>query len=508
MARVLDADLQAKINAVHKSQKRIRKTLEKSKDDVKDKLVEGILKVMNSDDFVNNQGYLKFYKEYVDGLPKTEKPVAVMSRDKQKEWIKSLPLTNQIDILAEYSISPEYEQGENEWEKNLSYAQADKDVTKKGLVIDANEVIESYKQLLNDHKETIEDLRQEIKNDKKELIALQKSYATLQVDIKDKNAQKIVNTDQAADNLKKNIEELSNKIKDDEKKLKELEDQTELYDSAIKQAISELENFLKSQKIFVGRYEGLEKSESSSENTQNSTISSGASGGSQTRVDERDSKKIAKAILLDVRNVSSRELMQVIEHTGYGELVDMVKELGPLDRKEFLRKIENRLEDMSPELRSGFIEHIKDEEGNVIDTVMINESDLANLAKNDSMTFEKVQKLMKYYEANYEKLRVHERKNADKIMDVFKLYLLSTESKRNKFQRFIGRYTKKGSRLTELGNDLTRYAKEKGKLFDAKWERNQNIRDLLKIKTPVPQTTRKRHMDRSGTKSINMEIVD
>lgn len=58
MPTVLSQELQDKIDDIKKRQTRIETNLQTSKDGVKEALVDSIMKVMSSDDFLNNQDYL------------------------------------------------------------------------------------------------------------------------------------------------------------------------------------------------------------------------------------------------------------------------------------------------------------------------------------------------------------------------------------------------------------------------------------------------------------------
>lgn len=115
---------------------------------------------------------------------------------------------------------------------------------------------------------------------------------------------------------------------------------------------------------------------------------------------------------------------------------------------------------------------------------------------------------MKYYTDNYQTMAVHERQEAERVMNYLKIANLLTESQRGKISRFVGRFTEKGTRINEIGNSLRRFATERGKREAKKWERNQDIRTRLSFKTPIPSTTRKKHIDRSGDKPIQREYGD
>lgn len=90
-------------------------------------------------------------------------------------------------------------------------------------------------------------------------------------------------------------------------------------------------------------------------------------------------------------------------------------------------------------------------------------------------------------------------------MEFLKLSILHTEASTNKSGRFFRGFSKSSTRITEIGNTLREFAKAKEKREDKKWDKNQELRNLLKVKTPIPSTSTKKVVDRSGTKPINKE---
>lgn len=519
MPTVLSTDLQAKIDNIKARQTRIKTNLDDSKEGVKTALVDGVMKVMNVDDFINNQGYLAYYNEYIHTagvgttVPTRIDPIDL--RDRQKKYIQSLSKDEQINLLAEYSIDAEREQGHNDWEKELTDAQKAKDVTKKAVAVQAKSVIESFKNLMVEHEKLITELKGKVKdkkaeikekdNDLKEIenqitanmkaMQASKNYTPTPEQITEaKNAIAGLNDKKAK--LEAERTALQTDLTSLETNLNNMEEQREIYKASIEEAISELEESLKMDGIYVGSYEGLgEKSSSEAENEEsaNMEVGSTAQGG----IDVRKPKDIAKAMMTDFRNLAPEEIMEMIEHTGYGDLLNMSRELGPINRRNLEKVMKNRLQD----LEKGLEAKIKDSNGNDI-TISLDLEDLEDLSDLDDSKFEKVQKIMNYYTDNYQAMAVHERQEAERVMNYLKIANLLTESQRGKISRFVGRFTQKGTRINEIGNSLRRFATERGKREAKKWERNQDIRTRLGFKTPIPSTTRKKHIDRSGNNPI------
>ena len=80
------------------------------------------MKAMTDQDFEDNSDYQKANEENrAKGAPDYS----------FEEWVRTLSKEQQLDLLAEYTIDAEREQGYNEWEKPIGDAQKAKDVTKK-----------------------------------------------------------------------------------------------------------------------------------------------------------------------------------------------------------------------------------------------------------------------------------------------------------------------------------------------------------------------------------------
>ena len=483
-----------------------------SKEGVKTALREAIMKAMTDQDFEDNSDYQKANEENrANGAPDYS----------FEEWVKTLSKEQQLDLLAEYTIDAEREQGYNEWEKPIGDAQKAKDVTKKAIAVQAKEVIESYKKLMVEHEELITDIKEKIKNKrdeidkidekinkkndqitaKNETLKAAKNAAPTEAQINEVNAanatlqKDIIELKKERDKAKSELEEL-------EGKLTTMEEQKDVYKAAIDKQISELEETLKEEGIYVGSYEGLGgSSEQQAQNEANEQTTGNGSGG--VEIDERKPKDIAKAMMADFRNLAPEEVKQLIERTGYQDLLNMAREIGPINRLSLRSSMQNRLDD----LKKGLDAEIKDDNGNVI-TIHFSKKELKNLSDLGEDRLKDVISIMNYYTENYESMSVAERKKAEETMEYLKISTLLTETNRGKIGRFMGRFTEKGTRISEIGNSLRRFATERGKREDKKSERTRDIRTRLGIKTPMASTPRTRHVDRSGYKPIQMDRED
>ena len=508
----LSEELQRKIIKIKSKQVRMAVILKDSKEGVKTALREAIMKAMTDQDFEDNSDYQKANEENrANGAPDYS----------FEEWVKTLSKEQQLDLLAEYTIDAEREQGYNEWEKPIGDAQKAKDVTKKAIAVQAKEVIESYKQLMVEHEELITDIKEKIKNKRDEIdkidekinkkndqitannetLKAAKNAAPTEAQINEVNAanatlqKDIIELKKERDKAKSELEEL-------EGKLTTMEEQKDVYKAAIDEQISELEESLKEEGIYVGSYEGLGgSSEQQAQNEANEQTTGNGSGG--VEIDERKPKDIAKAMMADFRNLAPEEVKQLIERTGYEDLLNMAREIGPINRLSLRSSMQNRLDD----LKKGLDAEIKDDNGNDI-TIHFSKKELKNLSDLGEDRLKDVISIMNYYTENYESMSVAERKKAEETMEYLKISTLLTETNRGKIGRFMGRFTQKGTRISEIGNSLRRFATERGKREDKKSERTRDIRTRLGIKTPMASTPRTRHVDRSGYKPIQMDRED
>ncbi len=514
MSTTLSPELQSKIDNIKTKQAKMAGILTNSKDGVKIALIEAIMKAMTDQDFEDNSDYQKANEEFIRNNGGS-------SDLDFRAWVGSLSKEQQLDLLAEYTIDAEREQGYNEWEKPIGDAQKAKDVTKKAIAVQAKEVIESCKKLMAEHEKLITDLKQKIEKKKSEIDKIDDK-------IDKKNAQITANNEtlKAAKNaapsqdqidavkeankrLNEEIDELKNERKTAvgdlsilEKNLQDMEEQKDAYEAEIDAQISEIEETLKEEGIYVGSYEGLGgSSEQQAQNEANEQTTGNGSGG--VEIDERKPKDIAKAMMADFRNLAPEEVKQLIERTGYQDLLNMAREIGPINRLSLRSSMQNRLDD----LKKGLDAEIKDNSGNDI-TIHFSKEELKNLSDLGEDRLKDVISIMNYYTENYESMSVAERKKAEETMEYLKISTLLTETNRGKIGRFMGRFTQKGTRISEIGNSLRRFATERGKREDKKSERTRDIRTRLGIKTPMASTPRTRHVDRSGYRPIQMDRDD
>lgn len=302
--------------------------------------------------------------------------------------------------------------------------------------------------------------------------------------------------------LTKELEKAKKELEELEGKLTTMEEQKDVYKAAIDEQISKLEETLKEEGIYVGSYEDLGRSsEQQAQNEANEQTTGNGSGG--VEIDERKPKDIAKAMMADFRNLAPEEVKQLIERTGYQDLLNMAREIGPINRLSLRSSMQNRLDDLENDRLEA---KIKDDNGNDI-TIHFSKEELKNLSDLGEDKLKEVISIMDYYTKNYKSMSVAERKKAEEAMEYLKISTLLTETNRGKIGRFMGRFTKKGTRISEIGNSLRKFATERGKREDKKSERTKDIRTRLGIK-PTASIPIKRHVDRSGYKPIQMDRDD
>ena len=476
-------ELKQKITDLKKSQKRIEDNLKRAKSNLDETIDNSIIGVMTDDDIIKNEQYKEFFIRETGNI--------TIDATKKKEWIESLSKTDKIALLVEYSIDNEIEKGENNYQKKLIIAQEAKDATKKAIAIQATAIIKSFNDLLIENQKAIDELEKKIQIKEDKVTEMDRDLARLSMDIKDKNGTKLVNTDEAVKKNKSRRKDLQDEINSMKTELTELKNQQSEYKKQIEKAISDIEESLKSEGIYVGSYASYQKEEEKKQTSQG-TVGSSANGNS---VDQRKPKDIAKAMMVDFANLSPKQINELISNGGYEDLLNMTKDLGPINRLKLRKSLENRLDDLKGNLKLEY-------DGN---TVEIDKKDLLNLKNIDNNKFNAIIEAMNNYTDNFETMHVYERREAEKIMEFLKLSILHTEASTNKSGRFFRGFSKSSTRITEIGNTLREFAKAKEKREDKKWDKNQELRNLLKVKTPIPSTSTKKVVDRSGTKPINKE---
>lgn len=492
-------ELQQKINNIKASQRRIENNLNQAKTELNTSICSCIEKVMSDEDFINNEEYNTYFTQNTGAT--------TVDASMKRDWLATLSKEAKIDLLAEYSIDAEIEKGENIWQKDLINAQKAKDVTKKAIAIQAKKVIEQFNALSIEHEKVITELKGKVKEKKAEIkekdndlkdvdtqitenikaMQASKNYTPTkeQIDVA-KQAIEGLNTKKTK--LETERETLKTELANLETDLSNMEEQRDIYKAAIEEAISQLEESLKNEEIYVGAYEGLGKSEDNSQsNTQTVVGSNTVQGGT----DDRKPKDIAKAMMKDFENLSPVEIKQMLEHTGYGDLINMSRELGPINRRKLNAVIHNILASTGDSLELD----VQDNSGN---NIRITNEELENISTISDDKFDKIIEQMNAYDENYDNMSVHERKIADQKMELLKIAMLFREVHSNKVGRFLRSLSKDGARIRLCENALNRFSKTKGAREDKKWQKNQDIRTILKVKTPIPSTDRKKRLDRSG----------
>lgn len=350
-------ELKQKITDLKKSQKRIEDNLKRAKSNLDETIDNSIIGVMTDDDIIKNEQYKEFFIRETGNI--------TIDATKKKEWIESLSKTDKIALLVEYSIDNEIEKGENNYQKKLIIAQEAKDATKKAIAIQATAIIKSFNDLLIENQKAIDELEKKIQIKEDKVTEMDRDLARLSMDIKDKNGTKLVNTDEAVKENKSRRKDLQDEINSMKTELTELKNQQSEYKKQIEKAISDIEESLKSEGIYVGSYASYQKEEEKKQTSQG-TVGSSANGNS---VDQRKPKDIAKAMMVDFANLSPKQINELISNGGYEDLLNMTKDLGPINRLKLRKSLENRLDDLKGNLKLEY-------DGN---TVEIDKKDLLNL---------------------------------------------------------------------------------------------------------------------------------
>ena len=238
------------------------------------------------------------------------------------------------DIIARYSVIERGEHGITGFDKDLEDAYEIKSSKKTSQKARANEVIATYKKVLEDNQKEIDKLKAEL--EKKEA-----AYTKLEEDVA--AAYKVAVRDESPDSValrKKFIDEAPQKLADMKTEIDDLKTKIEgfekiqaKYEAKIKDAITKFEDEFKEKcNVDVGSYS---KDKTDSQTADNTATTSFSTNRINAMINTNDTdKQIARKMLDDIRNMDQKDMINLINQYGYEDLLVMAQNLGPFNRKE------------------------------------------------------------------------------------------------------------------------------------------------------------------------------
>lgn len=443
-----------RIQGLEQRQTDIANTLKEAKDNVSENLINLIIEQMGEEGFINN-------KEYQDTIGNTGNKG---TRTQQKRWIGKLAKERQIELLIEYSVDLIDNEGINNWQSKLYDAQDAKDRAKAAMKEEAERVIAEYRKIIEDNEKIIEKLEAKIEKKEQKIESLTNKIMEL-YSRTDHFGNPLVTSDKTAETFEKEKNRLEDELKVDKENLDKLIEANNKYKGQVEKAILEFEKKLANENtLYVGSFK---KEESEQEESQEQESYQG--------YDNEEAPNNARIALTNISNKSPKEFMDLMDGKTYQDMIDMTKNLGPLNRVKLKRTIENRFNDLSGGLQFTV-------NGN---SVTISKKELQDLGDIDPAKFKSIIEKINEYETQYDTMPVHERKQADEQMRWLKLAILHSETRSGRLGRWFRGFSKNGSRITEFGNQLSQLAEKQQMREDSRYKHEDSLRERLKVKTPM-----------------------
>lgn len=390
------------------------------------------------------------------------------------------------DIIARYSVIERGEHGIVGFDKDLEDAYEIKSSKKTSQKARANEVIATYKKVLEDNQKEIDKLKAEL--EKKEA-----AYTKLEEDVA--AAYKVAVRDESPDSValrKKFIDEAPQKLADMKTEIDDLKTKIEgfekiqaKYEAKIKDAITKFEDEFKEKcNVDVGSYS---KDKTDSQTADNAATTSFSTNRINAMINTNDTdKQIARKMLDDIRNMDQKDMVNLINQYGYEDLLVMAQNLGPINRRE-LRTI----------LKSAF-----DARGT--NTIDLNGTVDLDKLMHGEMSATDINKIVKEIEKftdeidtkSYEEIETFYKK-----IEVLNLSSLYDMANRNVVTRFLNRFTAGGNALRVLNQKLKEFSNARYERETLAIKTSNDLRSRIGLKE-VPDQRPRMFVNRQKTKSI------
>lgn len=398
------------------------------------------------------------------------------------------------DIIARYSVIERGEHGITGFDKDLEDAYELKSSKKTSQKARANEVIATYKKVLEDNQKEIDKLKAEL--EKKEA-----AYTKLEEDVA--AAYKVAVRDESPDSValrKKFIDEAPQKLADMKTEIDDLKTKIEgfekiqaKYEAKIKDAITKFEDEFKEKcNVDVGSYS---KDKTDSQTADNTATTSFSTNRINAMINTNDTdKQIARKMLDDIRNMDQKDMINLINQYGYEDLLVMAQNLGPINRRELRTILKSAIEaDGIKRTRNG-IRRIK------IGKDKFNLDDLMH----GKMKADEINKIVKHIEEftdNIDEMSYEDIQKFQEIVKSINLASLYDMANRNVVTRFLNRFTAEGNALRVLNQKLKKFSNARYERETLAIKTSNDLRSRIGIKE-VPDQRPRMFVNRQKTKSI------
>lgn len=391
------------------------------------------------------------------------------------------------DIIARYSVIERGEHGIVGFDKDLEDAYEIKSSKKTSQKARANEVIATYKKVLEDNQKEIDKLKAEL--EKKEA-----AYTKLEEDVA--AAYKVAVRDESPDSValrKKFIEEAPAKlaamkieIDDLKTKIEGFEKIQAKYEAKIKDAITKFEDEFKEKcNVDVGSYS---KDKTDLQTADNTATTSFSTNRINAMINTQDTdKQIARKMLDDIRNMDQKDMVNLINQYGYEDLLVMAQNLGPFGRTELRTILKSAIE-------ADGVKRIK------IGSDRFNLEDLMH----GKMKADEINKIVKHIEEftdNIDEMSYEDIQKFQEIVKAINLSALYDAANRKMITRFLNRFTAGGNAIRVLNQKLKKFSNARYERETLAIKTSNNLRSRIGLKE-VPDQRPRMFVNRQKTKSI------
>lgn len=400
-----------------------------------------------------------------------------------------------LELIARYGEMENAIEGKNtKFEDDLEKAQKRKDKLKAGIKNDANALINSMKDLIEENAKQIRKLQEEIIKQEEEL----KKIKEQQIDVAAfteiyKRANPGVTLPDISELKKMATEERDNAIKRKKQDIKDLKADLETATAAqnaatieLNNAIKDIENTLAEKNIYVGAQSISEDTPTPSNN--NSNVQNTSTGNTQI-VDPKSSQSKRAGNMLkdmigtrkDTGSIDVEDFKDMIHSHSYEEMVAMAKQLrGPLKKHDLRVFYDIAWEDINKQHQK---QKLEQEINNTLTAngINIKIEDLKNIRKLDKDTIVKLEDVLKDYLNNYNNMPKKEQEALDALMDYVKIGILRRQTEH--FKGLKDLFTRKNIRL-HIGNFTRLLEKHSENYFNREnsvYSRVNSLREKIKL---------------------------
>ena len=419
-------------------------------------------------DYVNEQTLSVVTDSYLQGHYRDYAGFITSGHTKQEFIEQKLSLEQKLEIITEYNINKQLLEGDNGIEAKLNDIAGRKKDNKSQYKEEAVELVQMYEGVLNENRTRINLLKQDIEKTKAQISDAEKQMQTIMgkddetVALSGRFGGKF-DKSKAIEELDKRIVALNTKLTKQEKQLEDFNRIQSKMESELKARKVEIETFLKAQNIYAFRdapeTPSIEESseEKSAPNKQNGTSQNAPANVAQ----------VAKSMFNDFRSASPERQRKLLMRNGNEDIIKMARHLGPIDRREFTRIMQERID----ELPNGNI--------NFAGT-SISKDKIKDMRKMTKDELKAIRKEIDEFNSKFQEKTIDEIEEFENKLNYVRAGALIAETSGmfRGIRRFFDRFNEKGTSIYELSKSAARYAT----LKEERTVKREAMLDRLRVK--------------------------